>query len=155
MTSATEQTLTSYIDKVVHEKTFSLEAVQAINDIKEHATTLEVNLKNRTNDLERRKWEINQHEAKIHSLETQVKDWQKREADLKAREVKITELEKDRAVAIAVQSNSMECMRMMLANRIVRENIQESIPLMQQAPPGGYSTVVAGQQQRNIAKEEG
>jgi len=143
------------IDKAVEEKTFSLDALKAIQAIKEQAEKLGKDLKYAQSNLERSKIDTERERSAKDRAEKTVQEWEKRESDLKARETKVTELEKQAAVAMAVSAAQLNMFGMVFANRTLRENIMEtaSKPVPNNTP-GMYPTMMSESTNRTIDRTE-
>lgn len=121
--------LTKAIDEIVNEKTFTVEAVDAIKNLRDRAEILERNLEaaEKKGDLQ---------DKVITDLNKSVDIFKTREAELTKREREVTEreknmitLEKTTAVAEAKAGVWDECLKRLLGNRILRENFNKSIPV--------------------------
>lgn len=139
----TPNPILALIDKAVEEKTFSLDALTAVQKIKEQATKLDRDLKNAQQSLEHQKRETDRESTARARAEEKVKAWDAREAAIVAREAKLTELEKQSAVAQAESRVYFTVIDKMFANRQFRETVMESN--MTPVPSaGGYSQSASG-----------
>lgn len=132
MTDATQNDLLATIDKMVEQKTFGLDALDAINELRDKAEALNEKLAVERRNAERRAEDIRQRDARLTSLESKVAAMDLRETAVADREAKATELEKRVAVAEAKHMATVETAAMFLRNSVVRESVQKTI-----AVPGG------------------
>jgi hypothetical protein len=147
--------LTNLIDTLVQQKTFSLEAVGLIKDLRDKAADLENKLKNSQVNGEHQRRDIQNNEAAIRRQNDELAKWAKREADIQAREAKMTELEKMVAVETTRATVYSVCMDKMLANRIVRESIQHSEPHTYIRPGDSYPQTTYQTRTQDTSREEG
>lgn len=145
MTEETPNPILALIDKAVEEKTFSLDALIAVQRIKEEATKLEKDLRYARSSIESYKIDLGREQAKRNTAEENVKKWQEREAALVAREAKITELELKTAVAEAESRVYASITDKMFANRILRENVVVSATRPIIAPGQSYQSGTASE----------
>lgn len=136
--SPTEELL-DQIDAIVKGKTFSLEAVGAVEQLRETAK----NANTKIVDLEA-KISCLAHDAAKHlkELETQgiqLTAWVKRESELLAREAKMVDLEKSEAKAIARLEGYREMAGLFLANPTRRYQGNKTLSHSLSGPQG-YST---------------
>lgn len=132
MTDATQNDLLAFIDKMVEQKTFGLDALKAISELRDKAEALNERLAVEKRNAERRAEDIRQRDARLASLESKVAALALRETAVADREAKATELEKRVAVAEAKHMATVETAAMFLRNSLVRESVQKTIVV-----PGG------------------
>ena len=130
--------LTTLIDEIVHEKTFSLEAVNAVTNLRDTAEALESQVRILTKKNKTNEENAKIHEIRVSKLRNEVEDWKKREADLIVREMKILNLELGTAVSNAKAETYKECVSLIFRNETVRKEMFGSIPV---SIDGGYPTV--------------
>src|SRR5271168_5185000 len=94
--------LSEMIDRIVNEKTFTMDALEAIQALKVKAEQLETQNEKLTRDLTTQTKTVSELSAKLNeALNTNI-EWVKREQSIEARELKAFENEKRAAVAEAV-----------------------------------------------------
>lgn len=147
--------LLEFVNKLVEDKTFNLDAVGRIAELREKVIALEKQLTFKENDNIKLKREIAVLNGKGESLEQQLKNWEDREEKLKVREAAATELEKVTAVANAKAEVYSTCMTQMLANRVVRENIVSNVPTSYVPPGSSYPTTLWNEERKVTSREEG
>lgn len=127
MSEEAQNPILTAIDKLVEEKTFNLDALSAIQKLREQAVELDRKLKYAEHSKAELKIERDHKNTRITSLEKELKTWTDRESALRARELTVTELEKSTAVQGAIAQTYATIVDKMFANRVVRENFTESI----------------------------
>jgi len=138
--------LIDLIDRMVVEKTFSLDALEVVKKLKEKAEKLESDLKSANAAATNWKQSLDARKAEVLQLQAEIAWWVKRENDLKSRELQITALEQKVAVAEARYWTQNETVSMFLKLPSVRRNITETIGHV--VPPSGgltYPTVYQAQ----------
>lgn len=146
--------LTELIDKLITERTFSVEGVKAIEALRIKAEAQSAELKRKDDAIESNRKTISNLEAGLDSARTEIERINKDLADLRARESKIADHEKARAVAEATASAYKDAMQIVFKPNTVRETIFDSVPIAQ-AQPGGYSTVQSYATTKSVTREEG
>lgn len=136
--AATPNPILALIDRAVEEKTFSLDALTAVQKIKEQATKLDTDLKYARDSLKSQQHETEREASAKRRAEEVVKTWEAREAAIAVREAKVTELEKASAVAQAEARTFNSVFDRMFANRQFREMIIESGNVPMAGGAGGY-----------------
>ena len=121
--------LTKLIDQMVQEKTFSMEGVAAINELREQAELMQKTIKQLQESFKKENECANRLRNDNDALKGELKNWRAREEKLTNRESKITELEKDRAVANAKADTFRECVGLVFRNTTVRENMVGTRPV--------------------------
>lgn len=134
---ATEKTLLDAINDLVTSKTFSLEAVGHIEDLRRKATSVQTRLDDtliENNDLTRTNHKL-QTDLELMRLErdTLRKTIEANNADVAKAKVDLIRAEGDRALASAAE----RWLRIVFAPSVLRESIYKSIPVRD---PGGYTT---------------
>lgn len=124
--SPTEELL-DQIDNIVKGKTFSLEAVSAIEQLRNAAKVANEKVEALGSTLKDLHVERDGLKARLNDFLNQQAAWQKREQDLLAREAKMVELEKSSAVAQARLEGFREIAGLFLANPVRRYTGNESI----------------------------
>lgn len=122
-------TLTEAINQLVQEKTFSLDAVDAIKGLRDKAAALE-NLCNTQNQqiADLGNTELRQT-SRIGELQTEVANWKKREDELVQREKAAAEAIHEAKRQQAIADTFRESMGMIFRPNTVRETIQRSVPV--------------------------
>lgn len=119
------------LDSLVEKKTFSLDAMTAIQKLKERAGF-------DAKDLQRTKYDLAATIRERDNYQSKYEKFFKREAELTARENILTTLERDVAVAKAVQGAYKDMFDRMFANRQTRELINTQNWVPNPSPSGGY-----------------
>lgn len=125
------------IDELVEKKTFSLDAIEAIQAVRKRATELQKVLDDTSYKL---------HESKKHNLELRTQNvllegereaTSERERAIRKREEKMTELELNVAVASAKVAILDSVLGRLLANRQIRESSYNQVPVYTPYSGGG------------------
>lgn len=128
--------LTRVIDDLVQKKTFSLDALDAVKDLKARAESMEKTLQSRESEIRDIRAKNEEHIATINNLKSQVEQHKLREANLlereKAADKAIYEAEKHKAVADAIR----ESMQTVFRPAAVRTEIHRSVAV----PAGGMNS---------------
>lgn len=143
--------LTALIDKLVTEKTFSVDGVKAIEQLRQKAAAQEekiVRLEANARDLTARNAAV---ESERNQLRETAAAWTKREAELSAREAKAGEHEKKAAVAEAQAGAYMFALTTVFKPNSVREMVTKSVPIAQ----GNPSYVSTFGMSETITREDG
>lgn len=144
-----DNSLTTLINDLVEQKTFSLEALSSIKELRDKATILE-------NQNEYLKDSIKSSEERIETLKQRLRESEEAHIvasakinTLKEREKKATEsiyqAEKHKAVAEAYK----DAMTIVFKPNVVREAVAKNVPV---SGPVGFSTVFVTE---NIERTEG
>lgn len=147
--------LTKAIDKLVEQKTFSLDAVGAIKDLRDKASSCETRLKSAEERIAAREMELRQRDSTIVARDAEIKKWADREAAIVAREAKMAELEQRAAVEWAKAQVWDSCFARLFGNRVVRETVTSSVPIEQSYSGGGGSFVSHHTKTDQVVREEG
>ncbi len=129
--------LTQLIDKMVHEKTFSMEGVEAVKALRDKAQDMEAELTRIKAGYEREKQQVSAWERKNGAAENRLKAWEAREQALQKRELTMTELEKAAAVARAKEETFRECVGLVFRNSTLRREMFGQQPI---ADNSGFAT---------------
>lgn len=121
--------LTKVIDKLVEQKTFGLDALGAIKDLRDKAAKQEENLKDAKREIDERRGAEIRASNEVKRLTFVVNDWTQRQAELENRERKVFDLEKASAVAVAESKVWDRAFSSIFKNTIVREQINRDIPV--------------------------
>lgn len=129
MTTAQQNssTLLTVIDDMVRDKTFSLEAVQAIHMLRGKAADMEAKLKDALDDQNRLEERIRQYDHRHQTDLAELATLRQQYNALKTREAAMFELEKRVAVAEAVASTMRENMALIFKPLQIRRGIFEGI----------------------------
>lgn len=133
--------LTKLIDEIIEQKTFSLDALDSIKKLRDKAQEQESALKFKDEMLDAKKTIELTIRAEMAVQATQLATWKTREDELKKRELTMTALEKSSAIADAKATSYIEFARLVFANRITREKVLHSTPVVIPTPGGSYTTV--------------
>jgi hypothetical protein len=117
--------LTSMFDKLVTEKTFSMDALEGIQALKRQAAQLEKQNEKLQEDLEVQRKHAATQSTRAIAAEQELKTWRDLEQSLMARELKVFENEKKAAVAEAVSNAYLTSMKIVFAPNTVRESVQK------------------------------
>ena len=146
--------LSKLIDQLVQQKTFSLDAVEQVNALREKAKEVEKNLTFAQSALESKRREILQLEHKVSSRDDVIQKWEDREKALQAREAKMSALEQEVAVSTATARVWDEAMRRMLANRTLRETVTSSVPVVRSYGSSSGEVVEHHNKTDTVTREE-
>ena len=128
--------LTKLIDKIVHEKTFSLDGVKAIDLLREKVESLEESHKRLFKKGRTDREEINKYVLKCGDLQRTVDDYSTREEKLEKRELAIWSLETTVKVQEARASTYKECVELIFRNTSLRREMYGNTPVP--TDPNGY-----------------
>lgn len=122
---ATEKDLIKMIEKLVEEKTFSLEGAKAIAELKSLADLNESKLKEYETRINTYRREVEEYKAKIDRSTRTIEEYQKREKSIEDREKSMNEYNIRVAVAEARHGVLYDVFNTIFKNTIVREDIQK------------------------------
>ena len=133
--------LNKVLDKVIEERTFSLEAVEAIKRLREELDVTKVKLTELNLDYESLKSDFNSLEQFKEQSDSEIKGWSNRFKELKEREKRITDLEKSEAVASVSYDVASRFLDALLKNTVFREQTQKTLatPVKGGSGSGGYT----------------
>lgn len=151
----TADKLTDLISEMVREKTFSLEAVQAIEQIRSRASELEARLAAANDALASKDKQIAKYAAEESERSADRERLKTQLVALAEREKKITELERGTAVAQAEARVLDRCLDRLLGNRIIRETLTSSVPIARQYSGGGGDFVEHHTKTDTVTREQG
>ena len=134
---AAQNELSALILKTVEEQTFSLDAVKAIGAIRDRAIALESALAASERTVAEQRLQIAERTEAVNAHLRRQTELIERDKVVAAREMKITDLEKNAAVAQAQFSTLNAVFSTIFANRVVRENTLSSMPVATQQHGGG------------------
>lgn len=126
------------IDKAVEEKTFSLDALTAIQTIKETARLLQEQVDRLTQSNTSTSNLVQQLKDVIAARDAEIALLKGREFAIEAREKNMSSLERSSAVATAKHEAYADIVTKMFANRTMRENVIEQG--QHSFPPSGMAT---------------
>lgn len=150
----TAATLTELIDQLVNEKTFSLEGVKAIEQMRQKAEQQQAKIEALAARSAEQVTEIAQLKADNERKAAELTEIKKREADLKVRETAVAAHETLAAVSKAEAAAYKHSMEIVFKPNTVREKIVNTIPLSQNMQGGG--SYVAGYSKTDeVTREEG
>lgn len=143
------------ITQLVNDKTFSLEAVDAIKKIKEEHATLLTTYERVANTTEGYKNLLNRQENTIVDYRNKVATLEKEVADFKLRESKIQRLELQAEFAELRRSDSFELVRLVFKSPVFRKTVTENNQVPYQVTyPGGESGSMTAQTTANKTEVE-
>jgi hypothetical protein len=122
------ESLTDIIDRMVQERTFGLEGLEAVKLLKEKATAQTSLIESLEKRLETSRTEYGTQAARLTEVNRQVMAFQTREAELVERERKIFDHEKTAAVATAQSAAYRDVVGMAFRNTTVREHVLSNNP---------------------------
>jgi hypothetical protein len=134
------------IEELVEKKTLSLDAVAGVNAVRQRALELEA-------QITRLETMVESYRKQNEEIRESNLDWAQREEALKARETKMTDLEKQVAVGEARSIAYKDMFDRMFANRIVRESHQTNTWVPEGSGGNQYATQRTNND--NITREEG
>ena len=124
-----DKDLIKLIDELIHEKTFSLDAVEAVKNMRDIAQGLEKRNKELKKDALTHLAKVNEYEDRITVLRSKDEDWREREAKLIKHENKAEELRLSNAVSNAKAETYKECVSLIFRNETLRREMLGSIPV--------------------------
>jgi hypothetical protein len=122
------ESLTDIIDRMVQERTFGLEGLEAVKLLKEKATAQTSRIETLERQVENGRTELGAQQARNSELSRQVMNFQTRETELVERERKIFDHEKTAAVATAQSAAYRDVVGMAFRNTTVREHVLSNNP---------------------------
>lgn len=151
-----EQTLTAAIEAIIQEKTFSLDALTAIQAIKERAAKLEIRASSLDMSLKDERYKTTRLEVQLDGAEKKLTEWEKRSLDITSREA--TQNANAQAL-VAAQAELLGVKWMaekFLANRQTREMAVGAAPAGVATPGGStYPMVMTGSTSSDTTRTEG
>lgn len=121
---ATNDTLVQMIETLVQEKTFSLDALEAIKVLRDKAVKLQEELERKNKSLDSALARVSELTVEKAAATEQLGVWKKRETDLLARERIMYGLEQRTAVAEAKADAFLTSMKITFAPNLVRNSVQ-------------------------------
>lgn len=131
------QTLTDAIDQLVNEKTFNLDALTAIQELKTKAVAQDRRIQAQDETIAYRDSELARMKGQISTLQREAEKAAGREAELVQREGRVRELELKEAVSTAKGETLEKVFGTIFANVKVRETATRQLPFSS-IQPGGY-----------------
>jgi chromosome segregation ATPase len=145
----TNSKLTAMIDQLVTEKTFTMDALQAIQEMKVKAEYLEAEHTKLERQLTDSKADRDSLSNQLTTAEGLLLGWKNREQELVKRELKVTEHEKRSAVAEAQASAYKDALKTVFAPNVVRQSVATSRsytnPNGQYISDGGFDTTTTAE----------
>lgn len=120
------------IEKALVDKTFSLEVIEKIKELKERVIELD-SVKEENKNLKK---SLTTAETEIGYKEGALENWNKREEELKTREAKVTESETKAASAETRLSDYKEMFGIVFRNPVLKETVFKSSQVQRES--GGY-----------------
>lgn len=146
--------LTKLIDTLVEQKTFGLDALGPIKDLRDKAARQETALNNANNSILEYRRDMAAKDAEISRLQSDINDWSQRQAEMENRERKVFDLEKASAVAVAKSEVWGDAFHSIFKNTIVRETINRDVPLVRGYSSSGGGDVVERHQARTVVDRD-
>jgi hypothetical protein len=145
--------LTKFIDALVEKKTFGLEALGGVKELRDKAVRLEADLSRANQRIADFAQEVAAANRVIEHRDSDIRSWTQRQAELENRERKIFDLEKASAVAVAQSAVWDDAFHSIFRNSIVRETINRSVPLTRTYPGGSGDYVERHKSEETIERE--
>ena len=146
----------------VADQTFTANALKRFEGVIDESRSLDETNKKLASDIKHLELQKSRLEGDVKRGIATIKKWSDRETELSEREMKMVDLEKRTAIAEAVNTQTTKIMDAMLGNRIVRENLQHSVPVAVNMgghnPDGSYTapdTIQHETTSKTIETEEG
>ena len=143
--------LSAAIDELVETRTFNLDALGAITGLRDRAVALDAQVETQKRAIEQRDGAYRELQATQAKAQRDLEAWIAREADLKAREAKVRELELREAVATAKAQTLDGVFGTIFRNVTIREQTLKSVP-QQLQQPGGYSAQVMATETSSVER---
>lgn len=146
--------LTKMIDKLVHERVFSMEGLEAVKELRDRCTKFEEELtqaRQRNGELREKIVELS---GERDVLAKRVKEREEQLKELREREGKIVEHEKSAAVSKAESAAYKYALDVVFKPNTVREQISKTVPVVR-AYTGGGDYVEDRFTGETITREEG
>lgn len=124
---STELDIIEIVDKLIQEKTFSLDALSAIEELKEKAAELGNSLSEAQDACNQYDSDLTKSESHLASASLDIEHWEKRESELKEREANVFLNERAKAVAQARAEVFDHCFKTVFANVTIRRNISRQV----------------------------
>lgn len=150
----TKYEIADLIDKLAQEKTFSLEGVKAIEELRVKSEGQRQRIEALEKELTTARAVLHDYEQKDSAAQITIQKLKEREESLKKREADIFKHEKDAAVANAQTVAFKEAMHIMFKPNTIRESVHRSVPIAREYTGGG-NYVEQHQSHEDIVKEEG
>jgi len=135
-----DEKLTKLIDDLVNQKTFSLDGLKAVEELRKRACDLERTLENAHGRIISMEGVLTETSTELAILRGRENEIVKKDAAIKARESAIFELEKGKAVADAKSEVWSGIFHTIFKNTVVRENVTRSLPVTNQYGTIDYKT---------------
>lgn len=150
---ASTHELSEMIDALVREKTFSLDAIDAVKALRDKAKDLEQTIERRNGDLATVSKNAANMEREIGALKREIESLSKIHDGIAEREAKVVENEKLAAVAKAESAAYKHALETVFRPNTVRERVIDNIPIA--VDSGGYSSVSTYSTSKDVVREEG
>lgn len=150
---ASTHELSEMIDALVREKTFSLDAIDAVKALRDKAKDLEETVKQQKVSLEASKIYTDGIERENGALRREIESLSKIHDGIAEREAKVVENEKLAAVAKAESAAYKHALETVFRPNTVRERVVDNIPIA--VDNGGYSSVSTYSKSKDVVREEG
>lgn len=130
---AREEELLNIIQKLVEEKTFSIEGVKAIEQLRRQLESNETELKGCKDRINNYVIRSEEAAARELVLKRKTEEYEKREKDIEAKEKNHAHMDQKVAVAEVKAYTLENVMQLLFKNTIVREHVQRSV--VSEIPP--------------------
>lgn len=145
--------LTKLIEETIRDNTFSVEAVEGIKRIKDNAALLQARNTQLETDINAMRNTNAGLAREINNIRDENERLLKADADVKAREARVFELEKNAAVAEAIGQTYEKVFDKIFANPIVRTKVTEN-NMRSYPPQQGMTYAPSGTDSVNRTVEE-
>jgi len=124
---ASEEQLLDLIRKAVEEKTFTLEGLKAVEELKKSAEANRQKLVDYESRIADYVKKSEAHNAEIAGLLVTIAEYKKQENEMKRRESYLVQMDVKTAVAEAKAGTIADMFQTIFKNTIVREHVQKSV----------------------------
>jgi len=134
----TIQSISQEIDKLVEANTLSGAGVKAMEALRVKVIALESSGQESASRVRVLEGQLGTANSANVSLTSSIAAWTAREAALVKRELEITKLEKDAAVAAGKSQTYQECFALVFRNAEIRETLKAITPMTVPTPGGSH-----------------
>lgn len=146
--------LTRAIDRLVQDKVFSMEGIEAIKELRDRSANLESNLLEKSKKIEELELGRKELIQENRSLADSVKLLNERDKAMADREAKVFELEKSAAVAVAESKAYKYAMDAVFKPNTIREAVHKTVPVVRNYSDGG-GFVETHTQTETVTRDDG
>jgi len=131
-----DEELLNAIDKMINERTFSLEAVEAVKKMREELNSCKIDIKVSEKSCDEYKERLKKSEEFGNITDKSLKECQDRERSVELREETMLRLELNAEKHVEVRDAYINCFETVFKNTIIREEIQRQIVTPLEGTPG-------------------